>query len=208
MRTVTTTETIYKFAELPTESAKDRARDWLRSCAEVDDITRSILEPIQTAAQLLGITIGTRRGTQSEIAIWWDTNPIDGGFDGDWSSERRPVCGFGAAIRAEFPTDAVLHSVADRLDAAALANKAADPGGDGYAYAAVSTHSRSMSFVDVRVSFDESTEDTIRDAVRAFSGWIGTLANSEAEHQSSNDYIDDMLTANNYEFTGGGEFYT
>lgn len=201
--------TLYRFAELPTDEAKDRARQWWRESVDNDpsDITDCIAEPVVAAAGLLGVSINNRG--RALPAIYWDTNPIGGTFDGSWSMPREGAPRFGDAIRAEFPQDATLHRIADALDAVRDAVIAVDP--EGHAYATIRTARRGMGVSvesGIDLSDDDATAPDIHDdlesALSDFAHWIGTLADAECDYRASDEYVDECLIANEYEFTADG----
>lgn len=192
--------TVYEFSELPSDKAKEKAREWLRSCFEPSDVTEAISGAIDDAAKILGIEIDRKRNS-SEPSIGWGTNPIDGEYTGNWRAFRRPKQGFRAAIAVEFPQDATLHKIGEQLDDIATRDKESCAIITSGRYCGVAVEAQSM--LDDATDSDAITDDLI-EPLRDFAAWIGTLANAESEHLNSDESIDESMEANGYEFTEEG----
>ena len=79
MRNITVT--LYHYAELSPE-AQEHARDRYREASAGDNyFAEHITDEFVADVATLGFDIVTRRGTRTERAIYWDTNPIGAAFD-------------------------------------------------------------------------------------------------------------------------------
>jgi hypothetical protein len=156
----TETITIYKFDELPTERAKERARDWWRECADLSWSDES-LDSIRAFCKHFGVTLKS-----------WSVGPY-APFD--------------------FSTNAEQHHFRGKR----LRDFKRDHMPTGYCLDC----SLWMTFYDVfkgsgdaKAAFDA--------AMRAgFADW-----RADMESQLEDDYIDDVLAANEFEFTEEGKY--
>jgi hypothetical protein len=210
--------TVYQFDELPTEAAKNKAREWLRE-GEQQDFDPEY-EYYETAAKLLGITLderktGTTRGGkdiyQSDIRWSGFYSPGDGAsFVGRY--EFAPGC--AEAIRKEFPTNTALHQIADDLTVLFARRKllgksgikakiTVDDGREVHKYAMGLEWTVSGDNEDEEISGDE--EKALLEAMRDFAGWIYKSLEEEWDYRLSDGQIDESMRANEYEFDEDGD---
>ena len=203
--------TVYQFEELSDE-AKERAREWYREGeGEYFSSDPFIYESAETAAKLLGIEFDTARDGR-EPAIAWSGFWCQGdgaSFAGTYTFTR----GAADAVRSEFPTNTALHAIADGLQALQAHYKlsGAGPGNlegkvtkDGR-YA----HEYSMDATVTDSETGEEPEDSEIDKrflelMRDFARWIYRGLESEYESRQENEYVDDQIIANEYEFDEDG----
>lgn len=212
MRIDTVETKVFKFAEL-SDTAKETARTWWRDCENQDFGGSGFeFEPAETAAKILGIefhqnTIKLMNGsTRQEPDIRYSgfSSQGDGAsFTGYYYYTK----GCSKAIRAEFPTDKTLHTIADGLTA--LQRK------HGYKLAAKITqrgrYSHQFSMY-AEVENDErnvtsETENELQELLRDFAGWIYRGLEAEYNWRMSDDQVDESIEANEYEFTENGKIY-
>lgn len=203
------TVTLYQFAEL-SPKAKGKARDWYREAsAEDTDYADVVIEDAQRVAEILGITIDTHTvktttgKTWQEPSIYWSLDYSHhpyAAFDGRYSYAK----GCQRKIRQYAPEDAVLHQLADRLEAAQAPY--------GYRLTARIDSSRRDDYGDVIVYHNDDEIDVpgveeILNVMRDFQRWIHRCLEAEYDSRQTDDYIDEQIEANEYEFTEDGERY-
>ena len=212
-----TTHTIqtFTFEELDPK-AKDLARDWFRKCGASDDWYESTYEDATRVADILGIEIGVieqkwvnsangKTGTHTKPRIWFSGfwSQGDGAcFEGRYAYAKEAP----KKIRSYAPNDTTLHSIADDLKA--LQRK------HFYRLEATVKHSghyyhSNCTEIDVtdsrtgdNVGYELEKELSVE--LRRFMNWIYQQLESESEYLDSNEYIDDCITANEYQFLADG----
>lgn len=208
-RIETVERTLYAFDELD-DSAKERARDWYRGCIDADDINNDT-DDRDAIASILGIEFATRsvplmNGSARQYAkVWWSGfgSQGDGASYEGWYSYSK---GAAREIRNYAPQDSVLHSIADRLQSAQRRNfyrLQVTVTQSGHYY-----HSGTMRFDVARtddIDVSESDIDTVSEALRDFADWIYSQLESQWDYLNSDECIEDMIAANEYEFTESGD---
>lgn len=209
----TLTKTIFKFAEL-SDRAKERARDWWRSCEDQDHDTSMIFEDVETCASILGIDLRTRPvklmggGTRYEPCIHYSgfSSRGDGAsFEGFYNYTK----GASKKIREHAPQDKELHRIADELQNAQRPNfyrieARMSQGSDSNFY----SHSGTM-IVDVTDTQGENariagTRDAITQLMRDFADWIYDQLRQEYEWRMSDEQVNESIAANEYDFNENG----
>jgi hypothetical protein len=205
------TITLYQFAELPTEAAKEKVREWMRQCE--GEFFDPEMEPVETAAKLLGIDLdsrqtGTNRKTGKAIykpAIYYRLAYCQGdgaGFEGTYQHIVSPK-NILLRVKQEFPTDKVLHGIASEL--AGLQRK--------YGYkivARIKERNDYMYFDSVELDDSErefalEDQNALGEVFRSFGSWIYDFVRAEYEYRTSDEALDETMEANEYEFTEDGE---
>ncbi|MDE1871782.1 MAG: hypothetical protein KGI06_06110 [Candidatus Micrarchaeota archaeon] len=211
-----TETTVYQFEEL-SDAAKEKARQWYRE-GEAEDFSDDefILEPAKTAARLIGIEFAERsyqtsRGkTHTEADITWSLAYCQGdglAFAGTYRFTR----GAADAVRAEFPTDIALHAIADGLQALQAHYKLSGAG-PGNMEGRASQDQRGHFIMDATVTDSETGEEPedyeitkrFLELMRDFADWIYEGLKAEYESRQENEYVDDNIIANEYEFDEDG----
>lgn len=202
--------TLYQYDEL-SDAAKAKARDWFRE----GDIFQPEMEPYETAAKILGITFGT---STTKSVTGKDIHESDirwSGFSsqGDGASfvgTYQYANGCAKAIRKEFPTDTTLHEIADRLTAI-------QSGVKGFRVRAGITqtgryyhsHTMRLELFDVPDSVTEGVyselETTLLDIMRSFAEWIYKGLNDDYDNTMSDEYAEETIRSNEYEFCESGK---
>lgn len=212
-RTETVKHTYYQFDEL-SDAAKEKAREWWRSCEAQDFDTEFVLDDAVQCAAILGITIDkkpTRRmdGTAGagQPAIYWSgfSSQGDGAcFEGSYEYAK----GAAKAIRKHAPQDTELHRIADELQAIQrrrFYKATATMQHRGHYY-----HSGCMVVdVDLQDSGDSAhlvdAEERVTQTMRDFADWIYRQLEREYEYRMSDECVDESIRINEYEFTENGE---
>lgn len=201
MRIETITRELYKYAEL-SDSAKERARDWLREAMQGDAYFAEYLteEFADTIAPAFGWTIGKARGSRAQKAIYWSgfSSQGDGAcFDGTWYPSD-----VNAAKLAEYaPTDERLASL--MADMVGIAARWPDDGGGATVRnTGHYSHSGCTSFsADID---DEALLGDLKCCSRSLMDWLYRSLEKEWEYQNSDAVIAETIDANGYEFTADG----
>jgi hypothetical protein len=205
----TKTETIYQFDEL-CDHAKERARDWYRSCWESDDM-QFVIENAAECAKLIGIDIATYPvklmggSTRHDPAVFWSgfASQGDGAcFEGRYAY----VKGASHAVRDYMPKDTELHRIATELQNVQRQHF--------YRLEARMKHSghyqhsgcMSVDVTDRNSGYDtpDGTAETICDLMRAFADWIYRSLEREYDYQNADEQIDENIRCNEYEFSEDG----
>lgn len=203
--------TIYQLGELA-EEAKERARSWYRQHGFDYDWYDSVFEDFGRICALLGIDLRTRPvrlmggGTRSEPCIFFSgfSSQGDGAcFEGSWTYAR----GMRRAIRDYAPEDAELHRIADALETIQWRNF--------YQLSATARHRGRYNHefcMDIPVDRDSpvyqaptaSAEEEVTEALRDLARWLFRQLEREYDYQTSDEAVDEAITANEYSFTETG----
>ena len=204
------TRTLYQFSELD-DRAKENARTWYRHLNDEDnDFADCVIEDAVRMAEILGITIDhhpvklMNGSTRQDPSVWWGLHTQGSGacFSGHYAYAK----GAHRLIRKEAPQDLKLHDIADNL--MIVQQK--------YGYkvtATITTDSRAIysGSTGIEVSDGDysisSTEDgdEVRRALRSFMDWIYDGLNAEYDSRQTDEYVDEMISNNEYEFTKHGQ---
>ena len=206
---------IYTFDELD-DKAKERARDWWRNSeARSGDLfwAEFVIEDACRIAEILGIEFETQTvrlmngGKRDKPKIWWQGFGSQGdgaSFEGNYSYAKNA----SKRIREYAPNDEQLHAIADALQEVQQRESYglyARIKRHGYYY-----HEYCMD-IAVRDQHDnyaglETTEE-IREQLREFARWIYRQLEAEYEYTMSDEYVDESIRINEYEFTADGKVY-
>jgi hypothetical protein len=202
---------VYQLNELA-PPAQDKARDWYRELIETEEWSECVTDDFEEVCKILGVRLRTKPvrlyggGTREKPCVWFS------GFSsqGDGASFEG-VCSFakGApkAIRAHAPQDTELHRIADALQAIQRRNfyqlRARASQSGRYC------HEYSMSIAVERDSptnqeMTADAEDTIAELLRDLARWLYRQLEREYDYLTSDDVVDDAITANAYTFTAAG----
>jgi hypothetical protein len=176
---------ICTFNEL-SDKAKEKARDWYRSCQDASDFefTRDDI-----------ISVALLCGFYETAKLWWSVGYCQSDhatLEGLWSAARVRT----ETIKQEYPQDVRLHQIAEQFAELARQNPA-------------------MSFVtndryivgDIDEAEQEDVYNDARIAVQSFNRWAYEQLRKQADWLYSEEYVDEALTSNDYEFTEDGEIY-
>lgn len=193
MRTIKTT--LYKFDEL-SETAKEKARQWYRE-ASASDEPDYVLDDVVQVAELMGIEIGMRNSVSPRI--YYCAGHVQGdyaAFEGSYRYRK----GAAKAVRDYAPQDAELHRIADTLQAIQARNF--------YQLTASAYVQRDWQGVEVDrydgLTMTEDAEEAVTEAMRDFAHWVYKQILAEFDYRSSDEVVDESITANEYEFTEDG----
>ena len=191
MRTVE--HNLYQFDEL-SDSAKERAREWYRTTFDYEwwDF---VYDDAKEIGKILGIDI-------SEIYFSGFWSQGDGAqFTGDYKYHK----GASKEIRS-YTNDEELHRIADDLQEIQRRNFysiTASVSHSGHYYHEYCTTINVYDSREVDVSID--TEESIQELMRDYMRWIYRALEREYDYLTSDENIDEMMAANEYEFDENGE---
>ena len=208
MRTVE--QKVYKFDEL-SDTAKEVARDWWRQGALTDDWWDFVYDDAAQIAELIGIDLRTRPvklmggGTRYEPNIWFSgfASQGDGAcFEGDYSYRKGSV----KAVKAHAPQDTELHNIVEGLYEVQKRNFyriSCKVSHSGHYY-----HSGCTEF-DWTHDIDVSSDDhaIVKQLLREFMDWIYKRLEEEHDGMMEDEYVDESIRANDYEFEENGDIY-
>lgn len=203
--------TVYRLDEL-SEAAKEKARAWYREGGFDYDWYDAVYEDFQSIAEILGIRFRTRTvrlmggGTRQDPCIWfrgfWSQG--DGAcYEGVWRHAQRAA----ARLRAYAPQDAMLHGIADRLQAIQRRNFF-------QLRAEITHHGHYSHEYSMRISVERDSpvgqdmtpdaEDIVTEALRDLARWLYRQLEREYDYLTSDEAVDESLRANDYTFTEAG----
>lgn len=203
--------TVYQLDELADE-AKESARSWYRQHGFDYDWYDSVFEDFGRVCHLLGIDLRTRPvrlmggGARGEPCIFFSgfSSQGDGAcFEGHYEYAR----GSCRTIRDYAPEDVELHRIADALEAIQWRNF--------YQLSATARHRGRYSHeycMDITVDRDSpawqaptaEAEEVVTEALRDLARWLYRQLEREYEYQTSDEAVDEAITANEYSFTETG----
>ena len=201
---------VYKFSEL-SESAKEKARAWYRLEDQFDFSAGAVIEDADTIARLFGLEIDTRQTllmngkTRGETCVYYSgfSSQGDGAcFTGRYSYAK----GAAKKVKDYASNDEELHRIVDGLQALQKDNF--------YQLRARITHSgryyhARMMDIDVdrldEKQIDEITVNELWQLLIDFGDWIYSQLQKEYDYTQSDEYVDENISANEYEFTEEGE---
>lgn len=196
MRIETTTRELYQFNEL-SESAKEKARDWYRFCLDSHDYDGVIEDSIEIAA-LMGIEIEN---------IYWRgfSSQGDGAcFEGYYAYKKGSV----KAVKDFAPLDKKLHEIVESLQAVQKRNfykleaKVKQRGFYNHPGCTDIDVTKETTYGTGWPSNDDM--DEVVSLLRSFMNWIYRQLDKQNDYLNSNEYLDDVIEANEYEFTKDG----
>ena len=210
MRTINVT--LYEYDELPTDRAKERAREWFRRAGGGDDYcSEYVIDDAKTCFALCGFDI-----TDVYYSGFWSQG--DGAcFVGSWSAKDVKA----DKLKEHAPQDKELHRIADAL--AALAKQfpgmslslthrnhyyheytvsvSAEFGSDD----PIELLSYSSPEYNDRAELLLKAEENATELARAAMRWTYRRLRDEYEYQNADEQVIESIRANAYEFTEDGE---
>ncbi len=206
MKTIQTN--VFTFDELD-ERAKERARDWWREANAGETFEfEHVIDDAAEVLEILGFELKTRDiplmsgKTRAEVCIYWSGFCHQGqgaSFEARYKYKR----GSAQAVRVCAPKDERLHKIADRLQAIQkrfFYKLSADIFTRGNY-----THEYAMQ-INAEYLQDETrdiseAEADILECARDLARWIYKNLDEQNDYINSNEYIDEIITANEYTFT-------
>ncbi len=203
---------VYSFDEL-SEEAKEKARDWYRQGAFDDDWYCAVYSDFEQICEILGISLASvpvrlyGGGTRRRPCIWFSgfASQGDGAcFEGNYLYVR----GSARAIRAYAPKDVELHRIADTLRAAQWSNffqlgaRITHRGRYYHEYCMEIAVERGSAVYQAMTPTDE---DDVAEALRDLARWLYRKLEDEYDYLTSDEVVDEAITANGYSFTEAGE---
>ena len=203
--------TVYTIDEL-SGAAKENARIWYRDQGLHDEWYDFVYEDFGTICQILGVSLRTSTvklvggGTRDRPHIFFSCSSSQGdgaSFEGVWSHAR----GSRKAIRAHASKDEELHRIADVLQDAQRRNFF-------QLHATIRQSSRHCHEYTMAIGVErdsptgqpptDGAEDAVIEALRDLARWLYRQLQSEYEHQTSDDAVDEILAINELTFTADG----
>jgi len=205
------TITLYKFNELTTDRAKEKARDWYRDGGLDYEWWDSSYDDFREIFRILGIDADVpltlrngKTGTRLGVSFSGFSSQGDGAcFEGSYSYAKGSV----KAMRAYAPKDNELQEIA--ADLQALQRK------HFYKIEARLKHSgrychEYMVEFDVTVDGSDASDevtDAVKESLRDLMRWIYKTLEAEYEYLTSDEAVDESLSTNEYEFEEDGSFH-
>ena len=201
----------YQLAEL-SDAARENARAWYREGGFDYDWYATIFDDFEQICEILGVRLkaravrlmggGTRQQPRIYFTGFWSQG--DGACFEAFYSYRKNA---SAAIRAYAPQDTTLHGIADALQAVQRRNfyqlraEATHRGHYQHEYCmAISVTRDSPTWQDMTAD----AEDIVTEALRDLACWLYRQLEREYECLTSDEAVDEAITANDYTFTCGG----
>ena len=203
--------TVYTIDELSDE-AKEKARAWYRQDGLHDEWHDFVYEDFGTICRILGIALRTSPvrlmggGTRDRPHIFFSCSSSQGdgaSFEGVWSHAR----GSRKAIRAHAPKDEELHRIAHVLQDAQRRSFF-------QLHATVRQSGRYCHEYTMAIEVErdspsgqpptDGAEDAVIEAMRDLARWLYRQLQSEYEHQTSDDAVDEILAVNQWTFEADG----
>lgn len=203
--------TLYQFHEL-SDPAKERARSWYRETALDPDWYEPVYADFVVVCEILGLALQTSTvrlvggGTRQKPCLYFQGFGSQGDgacFEGVYTYARQAP----AKIRRHAPQDAGLHRIADTLQAVQRRNfyrLRAEIGHRDRYY-----HEQCMAITVERDSptgqeMTPDAEDIVAESLRDLARWLYRQLEREYAFQTSDEAVDEAITANAYTFTEGG----
>lgn len=209
----TETITLYQFNELPTEAAKENAREWYRQhCVWQDSWDwEAVYEDADQIASLMGISINRRTYRTvggkacSEPAIYFSgfCSQGDGAcFEGSYRFKKGAVRAVEDYAQKDEELSRIVRSLY-RIQRRYFYKLRAEMTHSGHYY-----HSGCMR-VEVeheeRGHMDNGDVEDLVQLMRDFADWIYERLEEEYDYQMSDESIDENLINNEYEFLENGD---
>lgn len=212
--------TLYLYDELPTDEAKEKARDWYREGDTFGDYIE--YDDFLSICEAMGVDVATETenwrnvttgasGSRQRPSIYWTGfwSQGDGAsFKGTFALDGKA----GERIREYAPQDERLHAIADALDAL----NARHPGLSGTIvqgrYGSHYVHSNTMNVdlydgdeaLNERADYAE-LESEAQAQMRALADWLYRYLESEYEYRNSDEEVEETIRINEYTFTEDGK---
>lgn len=191
----------YTFDELPTDAAKEKAREWWRSLDDNWD-SSFYIDDAKAVFALMGFDID-----RVYFSGFWSQG--DGAcFEGSWHA--RDVGAALSRVKKHAPQDEILHRLAKECERIAqlFPNSYLSVKHRGHYY-----HEHCTDFTicitddngdeidtDARGHAEEDLIGVTKDAMR----WIYRQLEKDYNHSQTDEVVDEMLRANEYDFTEDG----
>lgn len=203
--------TVYQIDEL-SDAAKENARAWYREGGFDYDWYDAVYEDFQRIAEILGLRLKTRSvrlhggGARQEPCLWfrgfWSQG--DGACFETFYSYRKEA---PRRIRDYAPQDTELHRIAKALQSIQRRNffqlhaEASHRGHYYHEYCmAISVERDSPTWQDMTAD----AEDAVMEALRDLARWLYRQLEREYDYLTSDEAVDEAITANEYTFTETG----
>ena len=201
--------TLYQYDELPTEKAKEKARDWFREVDTFGDFLD--YEDFLSVCERLGIEVDSNHDGKGHKIYWsgfWSQ-----GDGASFAGTLRAKPDAGEAIREYAPLDEKLHRIGDAIAALSIRFPDLYAKAEQGRYGSHYVHSNTMS-VDVEVGENEDGEpldagapidDEVTRLMRDLADWLYRQLKTDYEYRNSDEEVADSIRCNEYTFTETGK---
>lgn len=205
----TKTINLYSYSEL-SERAKERAREWFRSCDD-GEFSECVFEDAAEIADIIGLDIcqtRTNNGTYKPTIYYSGFSSQGDGacFVGTYKYKKGALSALSKHIGGKSDSDKELLRIAKGLQDVQKQHS--------YKLTAETEHRghyqhSGCMLVDVSHSDDicrdiGNAEDVIRGLLRDFANWIYRQLETEYDYQNSDETVAENIEANEYEFLESG----
>ena len=200
----TETIEIYTFNEL-SEDAKENARNWWRKIGLDYDWYEHVFSDFVTICEILGFDV-----IESNIHFSGFCSQGDGA---SFTGSYKYIKGTSKKIRDYAPFDNVLHGIADTLQALQKRNFYRLWGNIERCSTSNYVHENTISCGYVERDSDNyqdptsDAEETLTDCARDLCHWLYASLEKEYDWLMSDEYIDETIRCNEYEFSATGEIF-
>ena len=203
MRTVTKVIEIYTLNELEESARAVAFEQVLRTYEDQQHDLDYVLDDIFEAANNLGFDISKRKNhTYPYTDVNWSIGGRGSGFSfkGAWGYQEGAV----EWCQTNYPKDEVLLSVVTSLEKWSKENPEVR-------YAVIRPIGWNSLGISIEIfsaaDINQEAHDDLFEAVRGFCGWAEQRLTREVEWQESEEYLTDLIDANELEFTKEGKIY-
>lgn len=208
--------TLYEYDELPSDKAKEAARDWFRQCDDFSNIVD--YEDFLSIAAMMGLDIGRKRESNGREypAIYW-TGFWSQGDGASFTGKYRAKPDCFEAVKAYAPQDSDLHDIADDFEGIAKSYPQATatigrPYGTRYSHECtmyVTEFSPSGGDWEADEALPQETfaavEALLQEACRKLAKWFYRYLQDWYEDHNSDEQVAENIRINDYTFTEDGE---
>jgi hypothetical protein len=201
----TKTITLYQYDELPTDEAKEKAREWFMS-GDAPDL-QFTCDNFLEVCNRIGLELETRKySPQGAKSIWYQISGSQSDF-ATFEGSFQPKKGALSQIKDEYPQDEKLHSIAERVEALLESNPECE------ARLTTTHRSRKVSVEivagvdDDPVDYDQNCfalENEVEDIVKDLQEWFFKELQDDWSHQLSQEHVEENIRINNYTFREDG----
>ena len=203
-------KTVYQFSEL-SDKAKEKARDWFRSCSDSSDLD-NVITDFCSIADLIGLELHTHPvklmsgKSRLDPDIFYSVGYCQSdyaAFAGTWRYKK----GCLKAIADYAPQDKTLHAIVSDWQTLQKTSF--------YRLRAICSEKRGNQYVNEVLKgyssrYDEEVvnadiENEASNIVDRLASWLYSALRDEVDYQSSDEYVDEGIAANEYEFYENGE---
>lgn len=193
-------KTVYTFDEL-SDKAKDRARDWWRESDHDYEWWDNVYEDFFVTLPILGFDVSRRNGKHYDISFQLHVQGEGVGFDAYW--EFKPDC--VEKIKEHAPQDSDLLAMAEEL--VSIFRRTGPHVRGHIKQGSRGAYIEDVYFEHVEDSYWDCHDDVIDDfkkLVKGLARWMLKQLDDEWRYRNSDEYVDECIIGNDYEFDEDG----